>query len=421
MLDRMKLLASEAGTIPTGRASLHCMKIFDAEVAQIASRIAPIIEYFKTQAKGKVANHLTPSLRTGAAKGTAAALSTARSWGSHLRRTNHHRSPEYNGLHWATYYATIRRDGVFASGTAGPVDMNQELCDPMEKEFSVDWQRTMDSSFRVLLAECEDRVQQVASAVNQAIVDGLSSQGMEKVRLSNLSNTAIRGCAGSVKASFDIMRQLASDTQRGLNRSMLPVIQSKMLPGYEQARNVQRGSGLSYRIKAAIENNIMNSVDSMFNESTTTLVKGIETLIESLARRIVKTGEDLSKHLKNVYSICWDDQSEKNFALNPLVKQKIRECRDKLLPSLNQLYQIQNDALELVGIERREMELDVMAVESLESGLKRKFHEAATKGEVIDLSLSDDETKDFLAKEPHAKPMARVKMEPDRIYSRANI
>jgi len=42
----------------------------------------------------------------------------------------------------------MRRNGVFVSTAAGSIDFNQELCDPLEKEFSADWQRVFNASLR---------------------------------------------------------------------------------------------------------------------------------------------------------------------------------------------------------------------------------------------------------------------------------
>ena len=40
------------------------------------------------------------------------------------------------GLHYSTYNAAVRRDGEYTSYTAGEVNMNQELYDPMERCFA---------------------------------------------------------------------------------------------------------------------------------------------------------------------------------------------------------------------------------------------------------------------------------------------
>jgi hypothetical protein len=332
MLDRVKLLATDAANVPSGRSSIRCMKSFEAEVNTLVEKIQPIVDHFMKNAEQRVKRTLEPSLKAGAAKGSASAMETVASWGSTNRRRKDFRSPEQNGLWWGTYNATVRRDGAYVSGSAGAVDFNQELCDPMEKEFCTDWQRTMDGAIRQLLAECETKVNGICAAVNEAIVSKLAQEGVDKARLSNMSNAASRSCVNAVKASFDSMRARATETQRNLNRSLLPQVQERMKEGYAAANSVVRGSGVFNRIKTAIEGNARASVNSMFDQLTIGLIKGIDVLINDLVRLILSTGESVNKHLESGYSICcWDDQSDKTILIDPAaMQQKVRECRDRL-------------------------------------------------------------------------------------------
>jgi hypothetical protein len=415
MLDRVKLLATDAANVPSGRSSIRCMKSFQEQVQALAEKIQPIVDDFTKNADQRVKRTLEPSLKAGAAKGSASAMNTVVSWGSTSRRSRGMlRSPDQNGLYWATYNATVRRDGAYVSGSAGEIDLNQELCDPMEKEFSTDWQRTMDSNIRQLLAECETKVNAICASVNEAIVSKLAEEGVDKARLSNMSNAASRSCVNAVKASFDAMRTLASETQRNLNRSLLPLVQERMKEGYTAANNVVRGTGVFKRIKTAIEGNARDSVTSMFDQSTLALIKGIDGLIKDLVRLIVSTGESVNKHLESVYSICWDDQqqSDKTTLVDPVQQQKVRECRDRLLPGLNKLCDTQDDARELVGMERKEVDIDVMAVETFDSSLERKLEAAASKGQVIDLCDSDDEVPTYVPAASDTVLAWNVKPEP---------
>ena len=45
----------------------------------------------------------------------------------------------------------MKRNGVFKSQTAGVINLNKELVEPLEKEFSAQWQRTMDAGTKQLL------------------------------------------------------------------------------------------------------------------------------------------------------------------------------------------------------------------------------------------------------------------------------
>jgi len=153
-------------------------------------------------------------------------------------------------------------------------------------------------------------------------------------------------------------------------------------------------------------------VDDMFNESKIILLKGIQGIVNQLVDLIKKTSHTITKHLEDVYSICWDDQRETQKIMDPEMKQKIRQCRDALLPSLNKLHDELVKAQELAGIEREALELDVMAVDSHDTTIQRKIDDAEAKGEIIDLCDSDDEETENLFRAPLNKSFYnRVKAE----------
>ena len=417
MLDRVKLLAINAANVPSGRSSLRCMRLFDNEVNKISDSLEPLADDFKKKMSTKIESSLEPVLVTGAKKGIQAALPIVESWGSKSRRTRHHRDKTHNGLYWATYQATVRREGVFTSGSAGPIDMNQEICDPMEREFSVDWQRTLDSALRVHLSEAETKVQGICLTINKTIATEFEQEGVDKNQLINMSTTANRSCANVVKASFAAMRHLGTETQRNLNRSLLPLVTENMRGSYSACLTCPRGSGVFNRMKFAMQSMTENKVQGMFENSKVSLLKGIEGLLKQLVSLISQSSLTITKHLEDVYSIYWDDQNDLSKALNSEMQERIRKCRDALLPDLNQLGAVLGNAQALVGIERTELDLDVMAVESLDNTVKRIINTARDKGEIIDLCDSDEEIEDIIAKLPKAKPFVRIKADPGTIDS----
>jgi hypothetical protein len=129
----------------------------------------------------------------------------------------------------------------------------------------------------------------------------------------------------------------------------------------------------------------------MFDESTTELLTAVHDMVKKLSSMIAATSQTIAKTMEGVYSVCWDDQSDKAALLDPAMQQKVRECRDKLLPDLNKLRQTQDETMELVGIEREELDLDVMEVASWEKQNAEKLQKAIENNMLIDLCDSDDE------------------------------
>ena len=408
LLDRVKLLAIDAD-IGSGKA-LRCMRIFERKVTDIGDSIRPLMEQFSNNMKAKVDSSLQPALKIGAKKGISAAMPICESWGSKNRRTRHVRDRNNNGLYYATYQATARRQGTFTSASAGAIDLNQELCDPMEKEFSVEWQRIMDSALRVHLAECENQVHRICSSVNEAIAYEFAKEGIDKARVTNISGTAMRGCTNAVNSAFQQMRRNAVETQRNLNRSLLPTVQAQMADSFTNALNVERGAGTFNRMKNAMQTTTQKKVTIMFDESTLNLIRGIDGMVKNLVALISNTDVTVSNHLKNVYSICWD-QSEQSKTIDPELQRKIRASRDALLPVLNALFADLGAVQDMVGIKREALDIDIMAVESLDTTIQKKLDKAEEAGEVIDLCDSDEDIEDVLSKLPPVKPM-RIKADP---------
>jgi hypothetical protein len=426
MLDRVKLVAADTKDIPSGRSSRRCKAIFEAEMQGLEHKLQPVVAEFRRKAQAKVQLSLQPLLKSGAAKGNAAAMTTVMSWGSLSRRSKQDRRPEKNGLSYSTYYATVRQNGAYVSKAVGEIDMNQELCDPMEKEFSADWQRIMDAAFRGYLNECERQMLAICASVDQALVAGFSGAGMSSDRLSSMVNAANRSCSNSLKASFQAMQTIAADSQRNLNRSLLPMVQERMKDGFAATVNVSGGPRKFKRMKGAMEKHAQGAVQSMFSESTVELLRNVGSLIEQLASMASATDKVITRTLESVYSVCWDDESDTAALMDLVLQETVRACRDKCLPDLHQLGETVTGAMQLLGIERDELELDVMGVESWEAQNAKKLKEAMDKGDVIDLMDSDDDDMETTKSAAVGKPALvstakKVKAEPSNPYVRASI
>jgi hypothetical protein len=371
LVDCIKLLAVDANNDGGTRSSRKLKLVFEQEMKNLDSKIGVVAREFTRKAELKVQMTLQPSLEIGAANGHASALSTVASWGSKSRRTRQENSPLRNGLYWSTYQAVVRRDGVYTSGSAGNTDFNQELCDPMEKNFGPAWREIMDTSLRSLLAECESQVLTLCDAVDGSIINGFLNAGIDKARLASMANAASRSRKTAVKASFQAMRAMATDSQRNLNRSLLPKIQESMKDGYTSGVNVERGVGRFARMKNALESHSQCVVSSMFSESTVELLGGVGNLIKQLSAMILATTHVVTRTLQSVYSIFWDDQSS-HALMDQAHLEKVRECRNQCLPALIELRKVQDEVFDLLGIEREELELMSLASIRLSNAKRKK-------------------------------------------------
>ncbi|GFH61100.1 hypothetical protein CTEN210_17576 [Chaetoceros tenuissimus] len=222
-----------------------------------------------------------------------------------------------------------------------------------------------------------------------------------------MSTTANRGCKNAVQLAFASMKTLATDTQRNLSRSLLPLVQQSMNDSYQACLSVPRGTGVFNRMKNTMHSSTSSKVSTMFQSSNVNLLKGIDDLVQQLVTLIGQTAQTINKHLEDVYSIYWDDQNDESKMVDPEMQRKVRQCRDALLPDLNKLCSDLVNIHKLVGIEREALDLDVTAVESLDDVIKRTINEAKEGNEIIDLCDSEEDFEDVLAKLPPAKNSAR--------------
>lgn len=98
------------------------------------------------------------------------------------------------------------------SGSADPVNFNQELCDPIEKEFLADFgnESIMDASLSIFLRNAETTVTKLCADLDKGIISGFVGHGLLKDRVLTIVNTANRSCSTVLKFSFRAMKEVAT-------------------------------------------------------------------------------------------------------------------------------------------------------------------------------------------------------------------
>eukprot|EP00934_Nitzschia_sp_Nitz4_P006876 Nitzschia sp. Nitz4//scaffold16_size188269//174378//181326//NITZ4_001819-RA/size188269-augustus-gene-0.84-mRNA-1//1//CDS//3329538601//6866//frame0 len=412
ILGQVRLCATEGGGNTT---SAHAIRqCFDREMKSLDSTIEPIANNFVRKIEQKTNTNLKSCLVVGASNGKAQAMSIVRSWSSNSRRNKYERAPNKNGLYYSTYHATLRRGGVFNSASAGEIDLNQELCDPVEKAFGAEWQRIMDASIRASLGEAERQVSDTLATLTSRIVKSMTQAGMEAARLQNITNAGNRACGTALKISFAEMRNLASCSQRELNRSLLPTVSDRMHGGYSAALNVQRGMGTFRRMAGSLEGFAQGAVVDMFDEATNDLLTAVRSLIKQLATLIRATSSIIRDTNTNVYAVCWDMQQTSLEKVSPEMLAQIQDCRDKFLPFLNKLPDSQGETMGMLGLSREEVEFDVVGVDTWEDRMEKELKVAQSSGKYFELLDSDDERVETLQAMNLKPAFLPVKVKPER-------
>jgi hypothetical protein len=258
---------------------------------------------------GKISCSLRPPLETGANKAVQAAPSIVSSWSSKNKRGDHDGG---RGLYYSIYYETVRNAGVNNGYTSICVDVNQELCDPLEKDISRNWQQTMDTSLKTYLSEAEGDIASLFTQFGNSLFSADGSTGVPQRMLMSIRTTMSRNCASVLRTAFAELMVTASSCQHDLIRSLRSKVQQKMANGYKDALNVQGGTGIFARMNVAMTNHTGKVVHSMFSDSIQELLKAIDDMVRQLADKITARTENLLKVMESALSILWEDQTTKD-------------------------------------------------------------------------------------------------------------
>jgi len=380
ILDRVKLLASDSKSYGGGsiEQKIRCKDVFVAETESLSNKLREIASDFEKNARQQIMCTLKPSHASGARKAQSSAMPTVDSWGSKWRRTKHERNAERNGLHYGTYFATARRDGVYASAALGPINLNAELTAPMEVKFTPAWQSIMDGAVHSLLSKSERQAIDLFNKLDHELFNEFCSIGINKAQIARLVSISSSNCANAVRTCFAAMRDKATEDQRKLSRSLLPRVQQSMQASYVAAINVPGGVGRFNRMKSAMHFSSRGAINGVFNECMFELLIAVEAMVSNLSEKIMLLKERISVSLSNVYSILWDDQNV-GMGVDPICQQQMLTSRAACLPILNRLQKQQDEVMKVLGMKRPVLDLEIAGVVTWEEKNKKKNANCETK------------------------------------------
>ena len=222
IVDQIKLYINDVSNIENSSGSSAI--IFESEMKALNVAADKIVSGMTVMIEKEVSSKLKPSIEAGANRGKSAALDTVQSWGSKNKRSKKNATSDHSGeepgkgLPWSTYFATVRRNGEYVSGSFGNVDFNQDLCEPVEKAFMVGWERTMNAALNRLLLKCEKEMVAAVKKSNTTLFNKLLEDGVSQPRLTQIYNASIRTIDTVIKAEFKTISNFLTEAQRSINR-----------------------------------------------------------------------------------------------------------------------------------------------------------------------------------------------------------
>jgi len=223
--------------------------------------------------------------------------------------------------------------------------------------------------------------------VDKSLALQLTGMGVETDRLSSLVNAASRSCHTKLENVFEKISATATNMQRDLNRSMVPIIKQHMQAGYTAVVILQGGKNCFDRMSSSMVNHTQRMMSTMFRKCMTELLQGIELMVQNLSAMISDSADIIVKTLETIFSVIWEDQSKK--AMHIDCNAQIRECRNRVLPDIHAITGRMGKAMDLMGIEGPPVDSEVAGVNNGDVQNQSKLSVAQQQNMVIDLCEDD--------------------------------
>mmetsp|Transcript_23449 Transcript_23449/g.59853 ORF Transcript_23449/g.59853 Transcript_23449/m.59853 type:complete len:1022 (+) Transcript_23449:36-3101(+) len=286
-------------------------RAFDASCAEVRSRLRDATKGAEARIKAAFDDHVTPQLQAGASDAASNALSKAEEWGIPVTQ---------GGLHWATYKATTRRQGVFR------INMNQELVNPVFKSVSTHWERAFVTGLSTTLDALQSQVQAELVPFHDNLLAALSAAGVPSAASSGVQGLRSDGLLTSLRAAVDEIKEAAQKQQRDLSREMEPVVTKHMTPGYSAAA-AEAGTGSHRRRVALLEAHVRTASAEMFKEAVGGVVDKLDKLRATIGQKLeTEVTDGTLRTLGTTYTPLWDEVGE-----------DAREVRRNLAPRVREI------------------------------------------------------------------------------------
>jgi len=306
--DVNKLLQQEGKVPAATRAAAK--EVYELQ----AKALREVLTVATDAAGGKVAESfdstVAPQLKAGADAASEQALKIMQQWGVSVTQ---------GGLHWATYKASCRRDGVWR------VNMNEALVEPIFKAVSTHWEKAFVSGLHKILAELEEQVKTELNAFQPKLLAALDGVDYPRAVASGLQGAQFDGVFAILRTAVANLKHAASKQQRDLSRSLEPLVQQHMIPGYQKA-NAESGTGSHRRRVELLESHARREAKQMFKDAAGEVVKQMTSMREGMGARLRLEVVDASLQLlRTTYTPLWDEMGENCLAARRLLQPKVAE------------------------------------------------------------------------------------------------
>ncbi|KAI0148196.1 hypothetical protein F4776DRAFT_606585 [Hypoxylon sp. NC0597] len=283
LTNSMKLWASSDGTqsiltdVERRREEMHLRKLLNDLEKGLEASVEEAVQLVKQSLYDNVYNIFDSSIPLA----VNAALDTAHGWGAHRA---------LGGLAWATYKATVRRNGVYC-GAAGPRDFNQELFDPVSRNLATGWERAFQHRLPTVMKEFAEKTKKQLREFHDAVQARAQDRQTTVSGMITLSSQ-ISAHMRTLEQLPETLRTTITELQREASRQFTPAICNAMRYAYETCV-AENGPGSYSRMKYAMANHVEASRHTMFRQATDTVKTQLEAMCRSVRKSLTDGTEDM--------------------------------------------------------------------------------------------------------------------------------
>ncbi|KAJ7435065.1 hypothetical protein B0H11DRAFT_2295734 [Mycena galericulata] len=194
----------------------------------------------------------------------------------------------FGNLHWNTYKAAMRRDGVFY-----PYDLNRDLTREIWSDIEADWSTRLNYRIPVILRAAIERIEQCTLSAVAEIVPIVQGPGLRPLR----TPARIIGIVGTLGELERKTSRVINEAQRAARPSVIDTVKQELKSLYESA---SRGEGLGFWVQTKASNLtfMQQNADNIFQPINTRVRNLLHKLLTDVKQTVLPELSDISAHLR---------------------------------------------------------------------------------------------------------------------------
>ncbi|KAI0663009.1 hypothetical protein C8Q70DRAFT_485063 [Cubamyces menziesii] len=256
----------------------------DAVVPTLLTAFHPIVEDITIELSERFEQELRDKWRNSAEQASSKLVKASQSFVSSKRMV------------WQTYRATLRRNGVFKH------DLNAALALPLTKRIARAWTNVFKTkSLKRLKSKIAPEIKTVLDAVVASTPKYLRPRA-EQLAVETLQ--AARRRLQDVQESIQVALE---NKQREVSGALSPTIQRRLMEGYKEACNVEKGEGYFTRQQTIFNDYLESKKATLFIDTAHIVERYLEEAAEAARVALYKALEKIAKEVEVEISILWED------------------------------------------------------------------------------------------------------------------